>query len=134
MKTTTALIEMGEDGTYTIYPSELNSIILGEGDTVEEAKKDFENSVREIFQMYEEDNMKLPDELVGVEFEYKYDLPSFFRCYSLLNASELARKIGINASLMRQYKRGIAPISQERIGTIEKAINELGRELTAVRF
>jgi predicted RNase H-like HicB family nuclease len=134
MKTTTALIEMGEDGTYTIFSAETNSVILGEGDTVAEAKKDFENSLKEVYELYEDRGEEPPDDLKDVEFEYKYDLPSFFRCYSLLNASELARKIGINASLMRQYKRGIAPISNERIGTIEKAINELGRELTAVRF
>jgi predicted RNase H-like HicB family nuclease len=134
MKTTTALIEMGEDGTYTIFSSEINSVILGEGSSVEEAKKDFENSVKEVYALYEDNGEELPDDLKDVKFEYKYDLPSFFRCYSLLNASALARKIGINATLMRQYRRGIAPISQERVKTIEAEVNKLGRELTAVRF
>jgi predicted RNase H-like HicB family nuclease len=47
---TTALIEMGKDGTYSVYTSEIDSAIIGTGDTVVEAKADFENSVREIFQ------------------------------------------------------------------------------------
>jgi predicted RNase H-like HicB family nuclease len=46
------------------------------GGTVAEAKADFESSVQKILQMYKEEGEKLPDELAGVELEYKYDLAS----------------------------------------------------------
>jgi predicted RNase H-like HicB family nuclease len=131
---TTALIEMGKDGTYTVYTSEINSTIIGTGDTVAEAKADFENSVKEIFQMYKEDSMKLPDELVGVEFEYKYDLASFFNFHKWINATQLANFVGINASLMRKYKAGCTYISEQQTAKIESALHRLGAELTAVKL
>ena len=70
---TTALIERGKDGTYGIFTPDINSTIIGEGSTVEEAKADFENSVREIIQFYKEDGLELPDELKNIQFIYKYD-------------------------------------------------------------
>lgn len=42
---TTALIEKGKDGTFGIFTPDLNSTIIGEGNTVAEAKADFKNSV-----------------------------------------------------------------------------------------
>ena len=38
-----------------------------------------------------------------VRFSFKYDLVSFFDYFSFLNVSEIAKKAGINPSLMRQY-------------------------------
>ena len=70
---TTALIERGKDGTYGIFTPDINSTIIGEGSTVEEAKADFENSVQEIIQFYKEDGLELPDELKNIQFIYKYD-------------------------------------------------------------
>ena len=72
----TATIERGKDGKYGVFTSDINSIIIGEGNTVEEAKADFENSVREIIHFYEEDGIKLPDELKDIHFVYKYDTVS----------------------------------------------------------
>jgi len=74
---TTALIEKGKDGTIGIFTPDINSTIIGEGNTVEEAKEDFENSLREIFRFYEEDGIELPDELKDIRFVYKYDTSMF---------------------------------------------------------
>jgi len=71
---TTALIERGKDGTFGIFTPDIYSTIIGEGNTVEEAKADFENSVREIIQFYKEDGIELPDELKDIQFVYKYDI------------------------------------------------------------
>ncbi|MDR3180360.1 MAG: type II toxin-antitoxin system HicB family antitoxin, partial [Prevotellaceae bacterium] len=108
---TTALIEMGKDGTYGIFTPDINSTIIGDGTTVAEAKADFENSVREIFEAYQENGDPLPDELKDIEFEYKYDLASFFNYYDWINVSKFARAIGVNDTLMRQYKTGATYIS-----------------------
>ena len=75
---TTALIERGKDGTFGIFTPEINSIIIGEGNTIEEAKTDFENSVKEIIQFYKEDGIELPDELKDIQFVYKYDVASMY--------------------------------------------------------
>jgi predicted RNase H-like HicB family nuclease len=74
---TTALIEMGKDGTFGIFTPDINTTIIGDGETIAEAKADFENSVKEIFEAYKEHGDKLPDELIDIEFEYKYDIASF---------------------------------------------------------
>lgn len=54
--------------------------------------------------------------------------------YDVLNTSALARRLGINVSLMRQYKMGGVYISEERAEKIIAGINELGKELAALRL
>jgi len=75
---TTALIEKGKDGTFTIFTSELESTIIGEGNTVDEAKKSFLKSIDEIIDFYKEDGLKLPEELKNVSFDFKYDIRLLF--------------------------------------------------------
>jgi predicted RNase H-like HicB family nuclease len=67
----TALIEKGKDGTYSVYSADTESTIIGDGDTVAEAKADFENTLREVIEAYAEDGEELPEDLKDVEFEYK---------------------------------------------------------------
>ena len=45
---TTALIELGRDGTFGIFTPDLKCTIIGNGDTVEEAKEDFEIGAEEM--------------------------------------------------------------------------------------
>jgi predicted RNase H-like HicB family nuclease len=125
---TVALIEKGKNGTYGIYTPDLKSTIIGEGISVAEAKKDFENSVQEIIEVYAEDGQELPEELKNLTFEYKYDLASLFDYYRIINVSQFAKTAGINPSLMRQYKSG-QYISEKQISKIEKELNRIGREL-----
>lgn len=69
---TIALIEKGKDGRFGIYTPDIKATIIGEGATVAEAKADFENSVKEVLEMFEEGEDK--GELENIEFEYKYDV------------------------------------------------------------
>ena len=130
----TALIEMGNDGTFGIYTPDIDHTIIGDGSSVAEAKADFENSVREMMLSYTENGKPIPEELKGVEFEYKYDLASFFNFYSWINATQLAKIAGINASLMRKYKAGITYISEAQTKKIESVLHRLGESLTAVKL
>jgi predicted RNase H-like HicB family nuclease len=132
--TTTALIEKGKDGTFGIFTPDINSTIIGEGNTVEEAKADFENSVREIIQFYKEDGIELPDELKDIQFVYKYDIASVFDYYNWINVSKFAKKAGINSSLMRQYRMGKTYISENQVSKIENALHSLGNELAAIKL
>ncbi|MDR1883823.1 MAG: pilus assembly protein HicB [Prevotella sp.] len=131
---TTALIERGKDGTYGIFTPDIEHTIIGEGDTVEEAKEDFENSVKEMILSYTETGRDLHPELKDIEFEYKYDIASVFNCYNWINVSKFARKAGINASLMRQYRTGKTYISEGQIGKIENTLHQLGKELAAIKL
>ena len=131
---TTALIERGKDGTFGIFTPDINHTIIGEGNTVEEAKADFENSVEEMILSYLETGSELPYELKDVEFVYKYDIASIFNYYSWINVSQFARKAGINPSLMRQYKIGKTYISDNQITKIENTLHSLGKELAAIKL
>ncbi len=131
---TTALIEKGKDGTYSVFTPDISSTIIGEGNTVAEAKADFENSVKEILRFYKEEGKRLPNELKNIEFEYKFDIASLFNYYDWINTSKFAKTAGINAGLMRQYKAGIAYISDVQTHKIEAALHKLGRELTTVKL
>ena len=133
MKKRTALIEMGKDGTFTIFTPDIESTILGEGNTVAEAKADFENSVREVILTFEESGIHDPDDLKNITFIYKYDMPSFLNYYNYFNVTQLAKYAGINPSLMRQYKQG-QYVSEKQVSKIQTAIHRIGNELAAVQL
>ncbi|MBR4912606.1 MAG: pilus assembly protein HicB [Bacteroidales bacterium] len=133
MKKSTALIEMGKDGTFTIFTPDTISTVFGDGNSVAEAKADFENSVKEFIEVFEETGRKDPDDLKNTTFVYKYDMPSFLNYYDFLNMTKLANLAGINPSLMRQYKRG-QYISEKQVSKIQTAIHKIGKELLAVRL
>ena len=80
MKKRTALIEIGKDGTFGVFSPDIKSVIFGEGNTVAEAKADFENSVREIIQFCQEDGVQDPDDLKNVAFAIFFELLQVPQC------------------------------------------------------
>lgn len=72
MRTVIAIIERGDDGTYGVHSPELENVIIGSGDTVAEAKEDFENSYHEVVDNYIDKHLVVPKELCDIEFEYRY--------------------------------------------------------------
>jgi len=131
---TTALIEKGKDGTFGIFTPELKSTIIGEGNTVAEAKNDFENSVKEVILYYQESGKQDSNELQNIEFEYKYDIASLFNYYNFINVSKFAKVAGINASLMRQYKTGNQYISENQVMKIEDALHKIAADIAAIKL
>lgn len=69
-------------------------------------------------------------------FEYEDAEPSvmqrFFLTHKELNVAEFAKRIGINASLLRNYINGFKKPSVEREKQILDAIRALGEEYTRV--
>ena len=131
---TIALIERGKDGTFGIFTPDINHTIIGEGNTVEEAKSDFENSIKEMILSYTETGRDVPDELQDIQFVYKYDIASMFNYYNWINVTRFAKQAGINPSLMRQYKTGKTYISENQVSKIESSLHRLGNELAAIKL
>lgn len=127
---TTALIEKGKDGTFGIFTPDIKSTIIGEGNTVAEAKADFENSVKEVLASFEDGEDM--GELKDIEFEYKYDVASVFDYFDFINVTKFAKWAGINAGLMRQYKSCNTYISEAQAHRIGQALRKIGRELSAI--
>ncbi len=136
MKKILVIIEKGTDGTYSAYTPETKSTVLnGQGNTAEEAIADLKEAMMELIESYQEAEGKVPDELIGlVEFEYKYDVPSLFNYFDEINITSFSRKIGINSSLLRQYKNGLAFASQKQAEKIKKGLHELGRQLSSAQL
>ena len=57
-----------------------------------------------------------------------------FEYYSVLNVSAFARYVGINDTLMRQYKKGDTYISENQLKRIENGIHALGQEFTRLKL
>ncbi|MBQ7281004.1 MAG: DUF2442 domain-containing protein [Bacteroidales bacterium] len=79
------------------------------------------------------------DEDISFEsFEYEDAVPSSFQSFFLrhreINVSEVAKTIGINVSLLRNYINGDKRPSQERINEILSYLHRLGKEYSECTF
>lgn len=127
-------IEKQSDGSYIAYNTTGDYVtLIGTGGSVAEAKEDFFNSMEEVKLSYRERGDFMPVELTEAP-EFRFDISSLFEYYSMFNVSALARYLGINDSLMRQYRNGSAQISDRQLEKIEAGIHRLGSELTALRL
>lgn len=132
----TAIIEKNENGFYSVYvEDELPGIGLnGQGYSVEEAKAEMIKALADYKTMCQEEGVDIPAELNNLKFVYQYDMQSFFNYFNWINISKLATKVGVNGSLLRQYKQGLAFASEKQCKKIQEGLRELGQELNAVRF
>lgn len=132
-KKVTLIIEASSTG-FGIYSEDFP--VTAYGDTVAAAKKDLDDVVKEMLQYYKEEGQE-PDPALNnghLEFVFKYDIASIFEHFGMLDATGLAKKIGMNASLLRKYKTGHALASDKQKKKIEQGLHDLGRELLSVRL
>ncbi len=96
-------MEKGSDGLYSIYSEDHfgNSYFGGFGKTVEVAKKDFLESIKEAIQEETAEGHIVPG-LDSIIVEYRYDIPSFFNCCDFINFSKLAEYVGVNEREKKQ--------------------------------
>ena len=68
------------------------------------------------------------------EIDFEYDIESFFDFYKVINAKALSERIGMNQSLLAQYIKGIKKPSVAQTKRILFGVQQIGRELSEVRF
>lgn len=131
-KKVTIVMEKASDGGYCCYmEDEMPRFGLsGCGDTAAEAKRDLEAAYEEIKKLEAEEGREVPE----LEFEWKYDMQSFFNYFSFLNVTKVAERAGINASQMRQYVSGLANASQKQYEKLSEAVSSLAKEMAAATF
>lgn len=130
----TVAIEKQNDGTYIAYNKDCDKFTaIGSGDTIVEAKEDFFNSIEEMKEVYQEHGDEIPAELLE-EPVFEFDLASFFEFYSFINVTAFAKMIGINGSLMRQYKKGNTYISNTQLEKIQNFVNAMGADFQRLRL
>jgi predicted RNase H-like HicB family nuclease len=128
-----AIIEKSTDGNYGIYLPEIPGVGVT-GDTEEEAKINLREIIRDIVAQCEKDGISDYVNGGNLDISYRYDPSAFFKTFDVFSVSSLAKAIGINGSLMRQYKTGRTYLSEERKKQIETSIHHLAKELLHVKF
>lgn len=118
---TTAMIEIGKDLTYDIYTVDdtLGFMLLGQGNSITEAKIDFLKSKKDMEAIYAKEGRCFDFE--NLDFEYKYDTGSFLR-YSPFTLTWLAHATGINKKQLSHYTTGLRHPSRHTLEKIQTAI------------
>ncbi len=99
--------------------------LAGFGKSAKEAIEDLYVAQQEI----REDLAKEGKEMPELEFRFKFDVGSFFNYYDCLNIAGVARRVGVNASLMRRYAVGLTQPRDNRKRQIEDCLHKIGKEL-----
>lgn len=127
-----AIIERAEDGGYGIYVDEINGIV-GYGRSEEEAREDFMCVMEEQIE-YQRAATGVVPEWTGLPVDFHYELSAFFQAFPFINATQFAHEIGINPSLMRKYKMGLATASEKQKALIAVRLNALIEKLQQVKL
>lgn len=127
-------VEKHSDGTYWGTTQNFEGVVSSFGSNMEELKKNLEEAFADNIELAKELEEDYASDYDNVEFVYKMDLSSFFTLIPELKVSSIAKKAGMNESLLRQYKNGITTASQEQTQRIQNAVHQLGQELLAVQF
>ena len=135
MRKVNAIIERAGDGSFSIYsdadPNELGYLITGTGESVDEAKKCFEDGYQDMRRYYEEEGKPFTE----VEMVYQYDMASFLEYYTkAFSLAGLSRSTGINQGQLSHYVTGRRTPSLRTKEKMQKAIHEFAEELNAVCF
>lgn len=100
-----------------------NCSLAGFGRTVDEAIADMLECRREFIEMGHD----IPE----LEMNFRYDLWALCDKFDV-NATALAKQMGMNGTLMRQYVAGVRRPSKRRMTDIQNAIRAYGESLSKV--
>lgn len=116
-----------EETGFSAFADTGSSFITTVGDSLEELHRNCEEATNLAF-----DGQGLV--YTSNEFEFEFDLASFFKYYNVINASALSKRLGMNQSLLAQYIKGIKKPSAAQKQRILKEVKKLGQELQEVGF
>jgi predicted RNase H-like HicB family nuclease len=127
----TVIIEKGKDLYSAYIPDDITSAFInGQGYSVSETIEDLKIALDEIREYFIDEGREIPDDISGeIEFEYRYDIPSLFEEFGQINLSSFARANGLNASLLRKYKNGVAFATEEQYKRIEDGLQRMGKAI-----
>ena len=118
------LIEVTSDG-FSAY-NEKGTIY-----TVAKDREELFENILEAANLYYEDYGRVLDRN---DIEVRIDFKEFFRKFDYLKASSIAKRSGINSSLISQYVKGSKQPSEKQTEKLLSSINEIGNELSAIHF
>lgn len=127
-----AFVERNDNNFYAITTEQAvaGNYFGGYGYSVQEAKADYMESVREMIEMAKEEGKDVPN-VEDIKIDFQYDIPSFFNFFDWINVSAFAKQAGINESKMRAYKSGLATASEKTLVKILSTIKTMGAAMSA---
>ena len=127
-----AFVERNDNNFYAITTEQAvaGNYFGGYGYSVQEAKSDYMESVREMIEMAKEEGKDVPN-VEDIKIDFQYDIPSFFNFFDWINVSAFAKQAGINESKMRAYKSGLATASEKTLVKILSTIKTMGAAMSA---
>ena len=118
------ITQTGYSAYCEVFP---NETIYTTGDTLEQLKSN----------ILESTNFLLSDKSVFIEennIQLNVDLHEFFEFYKLINAKYLAKRIGMNPTLLSQYVNGKKNPSKRQKLKILDGIKSVGTEISKLNF
>ncbi len=118
------IIEKTKTG-YSAY--ELKYPIFTTGETIVELQR----NALEAVNLYLEDEGK---HATRANLDFEIDFKQFFEFYKVINSKHLARRIGMNESLLSQYVTGKKKPSKKQVERIIGGLHEIGKELIEINL
>lgn len=125
-------LEKTTDGYSAFYEYE-GYFVSTVADSYSELKAQMIEATELAIQQMEADGLDVTN-LKNYRLSFILEVGSFFELFPTLNMSGFAKFIGVNASLIRQYAKGIKKPSEKRTEQILKGIHELGKQYQEVTF
>lgn len=123
MKKAVFIVEKTNTG-YSAYAEDYNAATTG--DTYEELKQNMLDSLNTLLEHEGKKSANADDITV------KFDMQQFLEYYSGLNILNISEQIGMNNTLISQYKSGKKYPSEQQARKIIEGIRSYGRELAAI--
>ena len=105
--------------------AELKTGVLGLGSSAKAAIDDMMSGWQDAVADLKEDGIEVPE----LEIEYRFDVGSLFSYYDFVNIAGVAREIGLNPSVIRQYVIGTRKPSAERKKQIVTGFKSLANKM-----
>jgi predicted RNase H-like HicB family nuclease len=129
------VVERHYDGTFWGTTQNIPGVVTAFGASLDELKKNLEQAFLEYVAAAAELGEAWIEEVrTRKEWAFYMNMQALFELVPEVKISAIARRAGINESLMRQYATGKAVVSEDRLRYIEQTIHDLGRELQTVKL
>ena len=103
----------------------LNTGVWGTGTSAKAAMDDMMCGWSDVEDELKEEGREIP----VLDIEYRFDVGALFNYYDFLNITGVAKEIGVNPSVMRQYAIGIRKPSEERKAKILHGFTKLADKI-----
>jgi len=125
------IVEKASEG-FSAYVPDLPGCVTF-GDNLDEVKESIRESIDFHIEGMKEDGEDIPFNLQEeYNIELKLDVAQIFDLYKSINSSGLAKRIGMNKSLLSQYVNGIKKPSEKQSRKILQGVVDFGKELSQI--